>query len=423
VGGGCSRSRASLPEPCELDLLLTVWHAESVQRTTMDCFSVELHLLNLLDKDCPLRPQGKKRPSCSNLKIERSRLWTWCKLGTGFFLALGRAVRNLLDRFAGSGLSCKSSGFRVARLMPKAKVSRPSSSTPETTSKVSTALILVRPPPRGLEVAASVATEGAGPAISVSVGGSIRSEPSSSAVTGTTLFMPSTGGESSNVHTLLLRQTPASKESSEGMGMVSSGSFGFCHPPLPAPELLLPVAPIASQGSVSLLVGSELNSSPVSSSSLVTTVPSVQAFAASSFHVSANPVEEKKSVEDPSRISELSTGSTLGEKVRDAVYWWRKEVSKLQEKKDQPIVCDQNWEKDCWRIEAELWGKIFEVYPWATKEQRQKHREIWGETIENKKRESKRELRNLQSSVNYGNIRASSRCRRDKANRSWGWLL
>jgi hypothetical protein len=54
----------------------------------------------------------------------------------------------------------------------------------------------------------------------------------------------------------------------------------------------------------------------------------------------------------------------------------------------------------------------------VTKEQRQKHREIWGEMIENKKRESKRELRNLQSSVNYGDIKASLRCRRDKANRS-----
>jgi hypothetical protein len=44
VGGGCSRSRASLSEPCELDLLPTVWHVESVQRTTtVDCFLVESH--------------------------------------------------------------------------------------------------------------------------------------------------------------------------------------------------------------------------------------------------------------------------------------------------------------------------------------------------------------------------------------------
>jgi hypothetical protein len=82
-----------------------------------------------------------------------------------------------------------------------------------------------------------------------------------------------------------------------------------------------------------------------SSSSLVPVVPSVQAHAASSLHVSADPVEEKKFAENPSRIS--STGSTLGERVRDAVHWWKEEVSKLQEKKDQPIVCDQNWEKDC----------------------------------------------------------------------------
>lgn len=81
------------------------------------------------------------------------------KLGIGFFLALGQAIRNLLDCFAGSGLSCKSSGFRVARLMPKAKTSRPSSSPPETTSKVSSGLILVRSPPGGLEVVASVATK------------------------------------------------------------------------------------------------------------------------------------------------------------------------------------------------------------------------------------------------------------------------
>jgi hypothetical protein len=58
------------------------------------------------------------------------------------------------------------------------------------------------------------------------------------------------------------------------------------------------------------------------------------------------------------------------------------------------------------------------MYPLVTKEQRQKHREIWGEMIESKKSESKGEFRNLQNSVNYGDIKASSRCRSDKANRS-----
>jgi len=39
-----------------------------------------------------------------------------------------------------------------------------------------------------------------------------------------------------------------------------------------------------------------------------------------------------------------------------------------------------------------------------------------------KKREGKRELRNLQSSVNYGDTKASSRCRKDKALMLYGCL-
>jgi hypothetical protein len=119
--------------------------------------------------------------------------------------------------------------------MPKAIVSRPSSSPPETTSKVSFGLILARPPPGGLEVVALVAIEGAGSAILVSIGGSIRLEPSLSAVTGTTSFLSSTGGESSNIHPVLSSRTPTSKESSEGMGtgvvaFNGSGSFSGSYP-------------------------------------------------------------------------------------------------------------------------------------------------------------------------------------------------
>jgi hypothetical protein len=44
----------------------------------------------------------------------------WRKLGPGC-LALGRAIRRLLDRFAGSGLNRKPLGFLVARLMWKSK--------------------------------------------------------------------------------------------------------------------------------------------------------------------------------------------------------------------------------------------------------------------------------------------------------------
>lgn len=58
------------------------------------------------------------------------------------------------------------------------------------------------------------------------------------------------------------------------------------------------------------------------------------------------------------------------------------------------------------------------MYPGVIEEQRQRLIESWGKMIERKKCESKRELRNLQSSVNYGDIKAYSMCRKDKAIRS-----
>lgn len=72
VGGGRSWLRASLADPCEFDLLPTVWHAEANPRLAVDCFSLESHPLDLLDKDQHLRPQGKN--SCTNLNFENSRL-------------------------------------------------------------------------------------------------------------------------------------------------------------------------------------------------------------------------------------------------------------------------------------------------------------------------------------------------------------
>jgi hypothetical protein len=51
VGDGRSWLRASLAKPCELDLLLAVWHAEVDPRSAVDCFSLESHPLDLLDKD------------------------------------------------------------------------------------------------------------------------------------------------------------------------------------------------------------------------------------------------------------------------------------------------------------------------------------------------------------------------------------
>jgi hypothetical protein len=100
-------------EPCELDLLPAVWHTEADPRSAADCFLLESHLLNLLDKDQHVRPQGKY----SRLNFENSRLRTRRKLGPDFYLALGRAVRKVLDRFGKSGLNRKPLGFHVARLM------------------------------------------------------------------------------------------------------------------------------------------------------------------------------------------------------------------------------------------------------------------------------------------------------------------
>jgi hypothetical protein len=158
VGGRLSGWMASLAEQCALDLLPTVWHAEIELRSAVDYFSMESPPLDLLDKDRHLCPQGKKLLSRSNLKFENSKMRMWSKLGTEFNLALGLAVRKLLDQYVGSGLGRKRSGFRVAHLIPKLKASRPSRSLGETTPELSSGMFLVRPPPRGLEVDALVAT-------------------------------------------------------------------------------------------------------------------------------------------------------------------------------------------------------------------------------------------------------------------------
>jgi hypothetical protein len=225
VGDGRSWLRASLATPCELDLLPVVRRAEAVPRLAVDCSSLEAHLLDLLDKDQSVRPQGKY--SCLN--FENLRLRTWRKLGPGFYLALGRAVRRVLTRFAGSGLFQKLLGFRVALHKRKLIVSCPPPSSPEKSTEVSSRLVLNRLPPGGLEVTALGAKEGASLASSAFVGVSSRSEPSSAANTGTVSGTEvSSGGESSKsqVFPAVSSRTPA------------SNLFGF--PPSPAPDLGFP---------------------------------------------------------------------------------------------------------------------------------------------------------------------------------------
>jgi hypothetical protein len=80
VGDGRSWLRASLAAHCELDLFPAVWHAEAGTRSAVDCFSLESHPLDLLDKDRFVRPQGKH----SRLNFENSRLRMWRKLGPIF---------------------------------------------------------------------------------------------------------------------------------------------------------------------------------------------------------------------------------------------------------------------------------------------------------------------------------------------------
>lgn len=62
-------------------------HAEDIPRSAVDCFSLEVHRLDILGKDQIVRPQGKD----SRLNFETPRLRTCHKLGSGFYLALGRA--------------------------------------------------------------------------------------------------------------------------------------------------------------------------------------------------------------------------------------------------------------------------------------------------------------------------------------------
>jgi hypothetical protein len=112
VGGRHLGWMASPEEQCALDLLPMVRHVEVELRSVVDCFSLESSPLELLGKDRHFRPKGKKVLSRSNLnfensKSEYSRMHTWNKLGSRFYVALGRAVRKLLDRFSESGMGRK----------------------------------------------------------------------------------------------------------------------------------------------------------------------------------------------------------------------------------------------------------------------------------------------------------------------------
>jgi len=229
AGDGRSWLRISLATPCEIDLLPAVQHTEADPRSAVDCFSLEQNTLDLLVKDQLGSPQGK------GLKFEKVRTRTWRKLGPGFCLVLGRAVRRVLTRYAGSGLFRKFLGCRVARFMRKPNVSGPPPTSPVTTTEVSSGLVLNRIPNGGSEDTALGAKKGASPGSTGFVGVSPRPEPPSVADDG---FISGTespsGGESSRSQVI-----PAVSSWNP-----ASHLFGF--PPSPAPDLGFPAATTVS---------------------------------------------------------------------------------------------------------------------------------------------------------------------------------
>jgi len=113
--------------------------------------------------------------------------------------------------------------------------------------------------------------------------------------------------------------------------------------------------------------------------------------------------------ETPSFIPLQISSTELGNKLTPE---WEYEIG-LSQIQDLPFVYDHNWE-EAWKKVDELWERVSAMYT-MIEVQRKKHLAIWGEMIECQKRERKRELQNLQSYVNYGDIKASSKCRKGKA--------
>jgi hypothetical protein len=77
-----------------------------------------------LDKCLPRRPLGKKKHvvySARGPSRLNSNLHTWTRMLLSFKLALGRALGNLLGRFAGSGSGLKWKGLRLGCFLPKIK--------------------------------------------------------------------------------------------------------------------------------------------------------------------------------------------------------------------------------------------------------------------------------------------------------------
>jgi hypothetical protein len=135
----------------------------------------------------------------------------------------------------------------VARLMRKPKVSYPPPSSPETTTEVSSGLVLNRLPPGVSEVTTLGAKEGASPTSSVFVGGSSRSEPSLAAVIGTvTGTESSSGGESSSPQVVPVFSSRTLASNLFGFPLSPASNLGCTTDPAPYSASVVKFTPLGT---------------------------------------------------------------------------------------------------------------------------------------------------------------------------------
>jgi hypothetical protein len=363
VGDSRSRLSAASAEPCVLDFLLSVRHAEDDLRTAVDCFSLESPPLELLDKVQLICPLGKKLLSHSNLKFEFSKRRMWRKLGNGSNLALGQAVRNILGRFVETGLGCKRSSFQLARFLPKLLASRLSKIMPERSSEISSGIPLVHPSSSGLEDALLDTIEGVGMSLSGLLGCRLLQE--------TMEVVPETVDTRTGPLGVSVVQMDKNGVEPKGFDGVSGGLR----------KARKEFAPGVSPALSSSRGGS------VARPSLPSVFPG---FSSSVVGLS----------ETSSLLPALETSSTHTDSFSSA-------------EMDEKLTSE--WEVDVRKKVVGFWERLSQEYAGhVSEEHNERFRVITEEMIKHQKTKGKKELLNLQSSVNYGDSKISSRCRKGK---------
>jgi hypothetical protein len=324
----------------------------------VDCFSLESPPLDLLDKDRLICPLGKKLLSHLNLKFEFSKRRTWRKLGNGSNLALGWAVRNILDHFVGTGLGRKHSSSQLARFLPKLLASYPSKIMPEMSPKISSRISLVHPSSGGLDDASLDTIEGVGMSLSGLLGCPLLPK--------TMEVVPETVDTGIGPLGVSVERMDKNGVEPEGFDGVSGGLRK-------AREELAP--------GVSPALSSSRGGSIARPS-----IPSV--FPGFLGSVVGLP-------EDSSLLSILETSSTHTD-------------SFSSDKMDEKLTSE--WEIDVRKKVAGLWERFSQEYAgYVTEEHNERFRAITEEMMKRKKTKGKKEILNLQSSVKYDNSKSSSR--------------